>query len=480
MKSKYSLHLFGLVAFLSFFMLLSLHFGLFQGRVTPLRLKTISAPEETSWVIFQGSKKIGYAKRRIQQENTIRFEEEIFLNITTMGHPQPVTLKVKGNSDYDLNLLSFDFLAQTGVFNFHITGNVQGKKLIYRAGPIGEEKEGERNLLRPINFTSLFTQRTLFDGLREGKRRSIRALDPLTLTERELEITYGGKEEILLSSGEKRITKKYVLYFQGLTQYAWTDEEGNLLKEEIPGGFTFEKVAKIEPHDTPAASVDFSFLTSLAADKKLENPARLTKLIVTLKNIEYGRFYLDGGRQVFRPPVLTISKESLSSINKTKPTETTSALLQASPFIQADHPLIREKARELTRDVTSDMEKAKKILNWVYEKVEKKPTLSLPNALETLKNLKGDCNEHAVLAAALLRAVEIPTDTEAGLVYMNGRFYYHAWNVLHLGRWITADAALGQFPADVTHIRLIRGGIEKQGDLVALLGKLTIEIVTAY
>ncbi len=97
--------------------------------------------------------------------------------------------------------------------------------------------------------------------------------------------------------------------------------------------------------------------------------------------------------------------------------------------------------------------------------------------LKFLHNRVGDCNEHAVLLAALSRAAGIPAQVEAGLVYQRGRFYYHAWNALYLGQWITADSVMGQLPADVTHIRFVRG-TERQIDLVRMIGRLKIEIVT--
>ncbi|MBU1163061.1 MAG: transglutaminase domain-containing protein, partial [Proteobacteria bacterium] len=61
--------------------------------------------------------------------------------------------------------------------------------------------------------------------------------------------------------------------------------------------------------------------------------------------------------------------------------------------------------------------------------------------------------------------------------YMNGRFYYHAWNVLYLGDWVTVDALMGQMPADVTHIRFIRGEPDKQIDLIKVIGKVKINIL---
>jgi transglutaminase-like putative cysteine protease len=177
---------------------------------------------------------------------------------------------------------------------------------------------------------------------------------------------------------------------------------------------------------------------------------------------------------------MTIRKESISNLSQKEeeksPGERT-RYLKATPFIQSDHPEIQTKAKEIVSEGDPDIVKAKKLVAWVHQNIQKRPVLSVPNALETLRNRVGDCNEHAVLLAALARASGIPAEIEAGLVYQNGRFYYHAWNVLYLGRWITADAVMGQFPADVTHLRFVRG-TEQQIDLLQIIGKVKLEILS--
>ncbi|MEA1968958.1 MAG: hypothetical protein U9N77_12170 [Thermodesulfobacteriota bacterium] len=66
---------------------------------------------------------------------------------------------------------------------------------------------------------------------------------------------------------------------------------------------------------------------------------------------------------------------------------------------------------------------------------------------------------------------------ETGLVYLNKNFYYHAWNSVHLGRWISVDALFNQIPADVTHIRLTSGSKAMELDLIKVIGKIKLEIV---
>jgi transglutaminase-like putative cysteine protease len=90
----------------------------------------------------------------------------------------------------------------------------------------------------------------------------------------------------------------------------------------------------------------------------------------------------------------------------------------------------------------------------------------------------GDCNEHAVLFAALARAAGLPARVVAGVVYLDGAFLYHAWNEVWLGDgWVSVDAALDQMPADATHIKLLTGGPETHATLAAVVGRLSIEVL---
>ena len=45
------------------------------------------------------------------------------------------------------------------------------------------------------------------------------------------------------------------------------------------------------------------------------------------------------------------------------------------------------------------------------------------------------------------------------------------------GVWIPVDPTLNQFPADVSHVRLARGGFDRQTAILPLLGRAKIRIV---
>jgi transglutaminase-like putative cysteine protease len=82
----------------------------------------------------------------------------------------------------------------------------------------------------------------------------------------------------------------------------------------------------------------------------------------------------------------------------------------------------------------------------------------------------------------MARALGIPARIDTGLVYLRGAFYYHAWAEVWLeesagrGSWLPVDPTLDQVPADATHVRLARGGLDRQAAILALVGQAKIEV----
>ncbi len=125
------------------------------------------------------------------------------------------------------------------------------------------------------------------------------------------------------------------------------------------------------------------------------------------------------------------------------------------------------------------MAAAERLAAWVHGNLDKRITLSVPSARQVLEARRGDCNEHTVLYVALARAAGLPARTAAGLVYVDGTFYYHAWPEVYLDGWVAVDPTFNQFPADAAHLRFTVGGLARQVELVRLIGRLTLDVVAA-
>ncbi|MGB9891711.1 transglutaminase-like domain-containing protein [Thermodesulfovibrio yellowstonii] len=89
--------------------------------------------------------------------------------------------------------------------------------------------------------------------------------------------------------------------------------------------------------------------------------------------------------------------------------------LKSTELVQSEHPDIIKLARELTKNSQTEYEAVTRILNWVVDNV--KYTYNPPqfDALWTLKTGKGNCQNFAHIAIALLRASGIPARVVGGI-----------------------------------------------------------------
>jgi len=474
---------------IGFVSLLLIRLGVFQrgdtGRTRDYPLATQTWVDRETWMsISQHGQKIGYSHRQFSRSNEgFRVVEFVFMRINMMGMIQDIRYRTEGMFQQDLTLSSFNFDLQSNLFRFKARGISDGKTLILMAGPSGSERRVqlplESETFLPVGILEILNTK----NLKRGFSRTLHVFDPATQSSRPLKIAILGEEAISVL-GRQENALKVSLDFMGAPQFAWIGKDGTVLKEEGFLGIRLEQVTRDEALAKLPVSVgaDLGEIASIPTNKTLDEVRQLMELRVRLDHIETEGLFLDGGRQSYRDKVLTIRKESPLRSNSLETErrifEDGKTYLESTPFIQADHPEILSKTREIVSPSDSIRVKANKLVGWVNHNIQKRPVLSVPNALETLQRRMGDCNEHAVLLAALARAAGIPAQVEAGLVYQEGRFYYHAWNILYVGSWMTADAVMNQMPADVTHIRLVRG-MERQVDLMGAMGRVKLEILKA-
>jgi hypothetical protein len=175
--------------------------------------------------------------------------------------------------------------------------------------------------------------------------------------------------------------------------------------------------------------------------------------------------------------------------------------LQASAYLEVDAPIIQSLARKAVGDEKNPVTAAHKIERFVRDYITKKDlNVGFGSAEETAKSREGDCTEHAVLCAALGRAVGLPTRCVVGFGYVppgteiptitaatdatTGFFGFHMWAEAWIadGQWVPMDAALDGF--DVGHIAITKSALEEvnpildlNAPVLQLMESLRIEIV---
>ncbi|MGH8040781.1 MAG: transglutaminase-like domain-containing protein [Rudaea sp.] len=159
---------------------------------------------------------------------------------------------------------------------------------------------------------------------------------------------------------------------------------------------------------------------------------------------------------------------------------------QPDDWLQSDAPQIRKLAQEGVGSAKTPLEQMQNLQEFVRRFIRTKDlNVGYASALEVAKNPEGDCTEHAVLLAALGRALGIPTRVVDGLAYVGEYigadhvFVPHAWMQAYIdGHWRSFDAALPGF--DAGHIALFVGDGDPWQFFAGMdtLGRMRIERVT--
>lgn len=435
---------------------------------------------ETWMAIYREDEKIGFAHSRVVQESDgYVVVENAVMNLRAIGSVHKISTDIIGSLNQDASLRSFVFILNSGMIRFEARGRVEGKQLVLNTGFGGDTRQSMIELQdTPFLSVGLWSH-VVKKGLNVGERYQLSLFDPSIMAQRPVEVSIVGRETIVLD-GRKWDALKVKTMFAGSEVFAWIGPNGERLKEE---GFMGLRMVKATEEDARIGiqsqpEDDITEVASVPSNKVLAEPTELVYLKVRVEGIDPKGLDLDGGRQRLTDSILEVTLES-SEPPDVDTQGSFDAYLEAGPFIQSDHPRIQALADQIVGQVSEDAEKARLILDWVYQSLEKCATVSVPNALDTLKIRAGDCNEHSMLLAALLRAAGIPAKVCVGLVYTRGRFYYHAWNELYLGTWITADALMGQMPADVTHVKFVEGALDRQAEMLRVIGQVKLTVLEA-
>jgi hypothetical protein len=344
----------------------------------------------------------------------------------------------------------------------------------------GQRVERELSLKQPPFLQAALRPYLASQSMEPGQEHLFPVFDPSTLSQQVTAVAVEDREWIQIQN-RSVLALKVRQRFQGISVVSWLDRQGRTLKEESSGGFT---LVREEPEESKRISQDRSVPLDLIVQAAVPVPVPIPKpekkefIKLRLSGFDLAQFPLNAGRQRLAGDLLEIRRENLQEV-RSYPIPNRdfrfAPYLQSTPFLQSDHPRIRSLVDKVLGGERDASKAVVRVKDWVYREIKKEPTVSIPSALEVLQSRKGDCNEHTVLFNAMARAAGIPAKTVVGVTYMRDAFYYHAWSEVWLGEWVSVDPVLNQFPADVTHVRFLEGEIDRQIDILGLVGKIKIE-----
>lgn len=430
-------------------------------------------PREEWFAVYQGERKIGHGHRvTTRTASGYRFEDDTDLALAMLGTPQALRTSVVADTDAAFALRSFRFTLVSPAATFTASGTSDGRRLEVRYGD--EAAPLVIPLDEPIALPTTLRPRILAAHAEPGTRYTESILSPLTLRKETITVTVEGHETI-----DGQDTLRIAEEHQGLRAHAWLAPDGSVLREEAMLGLVLKRESRataIAGTET-GAPLDIAIAARIPLDGTIANPRELGVLALRVSGEAAARIPDDPPRQRRTGDVLHVVREAAPVAGATTDDPAVAGFAAPSPFIESDDPAVVARARAIVASEPDAAAKARRIVRWVRENLTQEPSLTVPSARDVLRARRGDCNEHAVLVAALARAAGIPARVVAGAVYAGDAFYYHAWNELWLGRWVSADAVFAQLPVDATHVKLVDGGPEQHLELGAVIGRLAFATV---
>lgn len=432
--------------------------------------------------MYHGARKIGYVHLSIFPGDAAGYtvQEESLLRLTVLDTPQTVRMRVLARTSRNHSLERLSFELDNGTARFRAEGERGADEFSLTTVVGDQESRTQLPMDGPIYLPASVRRFLAAGGLERGRRFEIRVFDPSMMKEQPIAANVVGEEPVPETDGVRgwRVEEE----FAGVKSVAWLDAEGRVLREEGPMGLVLKRESEemaTRGNWAQGEALDLVNSVAIPVEPPLRAPQTLERLELRVGGVDLGRVPSDG-RQTLESDRLVVRREVLpeeAGYQLPYPGSDRDAELAATSLLQVDHPRVRAVAREALAGQTRPEEAVRRLKRFVYDRLRKVPTVSVPNTLQVLEMGEGDCNEHAVLFAGLARASGIPTRVVAGVVYANGAFQYHAWNEVWLGgMWVSVDPVFDQFPADVTHVKFVTGDPEDHLAMVGVIGRLRLDV----
>ena len=449
--------------------------------------------------VYYRGEKIGFTvSQTVPTGDGFDLEEDGRLQMALLGAHTAATIRTTAHVDADFALRSFEFSLDPGTGPIEISGIVGGPeraalrtdggtRLTLTVKTASGIRTEDRVLTEPPALSLNLSRRLANGGLVPGARHHWTVFDPATLHNAPVTIDVG-KRELISGAGRPIPAFRVEMEFAGLHTTSWVTDTGDVVREESPLGLI---TVRETPERARAMAVPIKVQSDMyesaaivpTGKERIDEPADVRRLRIRLDGVDLSSADLDGGAQTRISGSATVLELRDPRMLKAEAADPSARqYLSPEPLIESDDPDIKAEAERAVRGVTGRRAQAERLTRAVNGLLEKKPTVSIPSAREVLRTKVGDCNEHTALFVAMARAAGIPARINVGLVFVRGAFYYHAWPEVYIdegarGQWLPVDPTLNQFPADATHVRLARGGLDKQTVILPLIGRLKMTVL---
>jgi hypothetical protein len=331
------------------------------------------------------------------------------------------------------------------------------------------------------------------EGVTVGKKETLHFFEPTTLKIMRVDTEVLKSEE--RTAGGKKVQGYLIRSVNSLTgeSHTWVDGQGRLLEDTSRLGIRMvrEDLQAIAPTLAYAPPQDFALATSVVTAVKLPEPRKTGTLRVKISSVPDETLVLSDIRQhvesrekkgdafnvLFRIHARELPARALAASPKG-----TGPGLSDAAFLGIHDAEIQQRAKALAAGETDRGVLARRIRAWVHGHMQKPNNVATPRtAAEILRSRDGVCRDYATLFTAVARAAGVPTRICTGMIYFEGRFFYHAWVECQLtgevDGWYAFDPTLSDDFVDATHIKFTQGDPTSMYGAIRIIGQVQAEIL---
>lgn len=283
----------------------------------------------------------------------------------------------------------------------------------------------------------------------------------------------------------------------------WLLPDGTVLRTEMSmGGLRMTTAASSRERALEAFEpTELMVSTFVRPDRAIPRPRAATRAVYVVR--------VPGGEMPALPSSAYQQAEALDASTARVTLDTTrrtpapevdrEAFLASTTYADTGDDLLRQlTAKAIAKAGPEPEDVAEALRRFVFAHITAKDfSTAFATASEVARSCQGDCSEHGVLLAAMLRVAGIPSRVAVGVVYVErfagerDVFGYHMWTQALLDTdngpaWVDLDATLDpRTPFDATHIALATSDlaegqtVSQLAGIAPMLGTLEIEVEEA-
>ncbi len=451
-------------------------------------------------------KRVGYARTRRYRDAAravVHTDEQIHLTFRRFGQAVRLVLSTHTEEDLTGDVLSFRFeQANPPARPSVVEGRREQGRLIVETEQAGRRSVRHIDWQPGIKTGGFVDEELVRHPPERGERRRWLQFAPELQKVVTITAAWQGQRSVTMLDGRTVRANRYELRNSALPEnptIVFATAEGRVIKTETAfAGLTlemFEVDRRTAVEQIDEEELDLAVASTIRVDRVIPQPQSRTEVTyrLSLPDEDPSRYVPGDPRQrVQRVDARTIRLRVGTDRLPEHPRvlDAGAQYRRANGFLQSDDARVRRLAHQAAGTETDAGRICRQMAQYVYRAMRKKTfSIATATAAETAARLEGDCTEHAVLLAAMLRARRIPSRVAVGLVYVPAMsaFAGHMWTEAYLdGRWYGLDATRQDTLVGPLHIRLASSSLDdSEGtpllafmSVTNLLGRLKIDVIS--